>query len=167
MLLDRKHILSWQHALFHKYVMENTPVQNTDGIRWNGLSCWFVDDDDFHLCRHWNGYLCHSFEAWWSFLGANHRLHLSYRWWPLYDGKFGLICFISGTAICLVLGCGRGFVCVCIFLFLLYPNHSHLTTDLTPAIQSFDLFPSHAWYCTWAVRQKSLCCFCAGTPAVY
>jgi hypothetical protein len=69
----------------------------------------FLDISDFHLPRHWNGYLRHTFEAWWSFLGSNHGLHLSHRRRPLHDGKFDLSVFITGTTCAFGFGLWLGF----------------------------------------------------------
>lgn len=83
------------------------------------LSCWLLDDGDSHLCRHRDGHLCHSSEARRPFLGSNHRLHLSHRWWPLHDGEFDPTYFYIWNCLLIGFGVVAGFcTCVCVFLFL-------------------------------------------------
>lgn len=98
-------------------LVEFLPAQSPAHTRINAflLSFYFLGAGNVTLARHWDGYLRHSFEAWWSFLGSDHRLHLSYRRRPVYDGKFVL--FVIGTALCF--GCGFGCVYVCLWVWVL------------------------------------------------
>ena len=49
------------------------------------------------LWRHRHGHLCYPPQTWRPFSGADNRLHLPHRGWPLHDGMDLLLLFIVHT----------------------------------------------------------------------
>lgn len=135
-------------------------VHNTARVKENGSPGLFVDADDFHLHRHWNGYLCHSFETWWALLGSDHGLHLSYRRRPLHDGKFDLTGFCYWKSYNFAFdGDWTLFLHLWLFFILLCSNYTAPSPALPPVWQQLaPSFLTPGPMCKTRERQGDLYC---------